>query len=80
MTRGEIAKLVGGNILAERTARGHKQAWLAAKVGIARESLSRIERGGSLPELDALLRISAALECPLFALLRGLVAEEVTSS
>lgn len=77
MNRDLLAKMVGQNIATERRARRHTQAWLAPKAQITREMLSRYENGREVAPLLTLVRISDALHCPLTALLRGLVAEEV---
>lgn len=79
MTKEKVARIVGYNIVVERTVRGHLQVWLANRLGVTRSAVSQYENGRRLPTLDVLVRIAEALGCPLVALLRGLVAEEVAA-
>lgn len=76
MTSQQIANLVGRNIATVRIEHNRSQGALAAKVGLSRESLSRIENGRQRAQLDLLVRIAEVLGCPLVALLRGLVEAE----
>jgi DNA-binding XRE family transcriptional regulator len=80
MTRNELARVVGGNIAAERISREHTQEWLANRIGCRRELLSMFENGRRLPSLDWLLRIAGVLGCPVTAFLAGVcVVEEAAA-
>lgn len=76
MTRNELAKVVGGNIAAERISRRRNQAWLADCFPVRRELVSMWEHGHRLPSLHQLLQIAEALECPVTAFLAGVVVVE----
>lgn len=54
--------MYGENIRTARRIKGLKQQELAERCGLARESLSRIERGHSKPSLDLLEKIAAELD------------------
>lgn len=76
MTREELAKVVGGNIGAERISRRRNQAWLADRLPVRRELVSMWENGHRLPSLYWLLLIADALGCPVTAFLAGVVVVE----
>ena len=60
-----IEKLIGAQIARVRKQRGMTQDRLAASVNVATETISRLERGVSMPSLIALGKISHALHSPL---------------
>jgi transcriptional regulator with XRE-family HTH domain len=53
---------LGAAVRAERRRRGLSQAALAAKVGVSREWLSRLENGASRLEADKVLRVMGVLD------------------
>jgi len=60
-----IEKLIGTQIAKIRKECGITQERLAASVNVATETISRLERGVSIPSLATMERISHALHCPL---------------
>jgi len=60
-----IEKLIGAQIARVRKERGITQERLAASVNVATETISRLERGVSMPSLITLEKISHALHSPL---------------
>lgn len=48
-----------------RVSRGLSSQQLADQIGASRKSVSRWENGSSIPRLSMLVRLSAALGCPL---------------
>jgi len=60
-----IEKTIGKQIAKIREKRGLKQANLAELVELAPETISRMERGMSIPSLKTLERIGEALRTPL---------------
>lgn len=63
--RSTIASSLGGQIRALRMAAGRSAAALSTSSGISRSMLSRIERGLASPSMEALERISMALDVPM---------------
>jgi transcriptional regulator with XRE-family HTH domain len=53
----------------EREARGWSQSQLAERSGVAKASISKIERGGMSPSAGLLVRLAAAFDLTLAALL-----------
>lgn len=53
---------IGARVLAERRARGLTLAALAARAGVTRGFLSKIERGQSQPAMGTVFRLADALE------------------
>jgi len=69
-TRGErLARKLGANIAARRKARKWSQEDLAERLGVASETISRFERGATLPSLVTLQRLGQMLRAPLTELL-----------
>ena len=60
-----IEKLIGAQIARVRKERGMTQERLAASVNVATETISRLERGVTMPSLITLGKISHALHSPL---------------
>jgi len=60
-----IEKLIGTQIAKIRKEREITQERLAASINVATETISRLERGVSIPSLATLERISHALHCPI---------------
>ncbi|MCL4667856.1 helix-turn-helix domain-containing protein [Burkholderia pseudomallei] len=66
-----IANKLGKAIARERTAREFTQEQLAEMLGVEQETISRFERGLTLPPLPRLIQLADIFEVPLEALLRG---------
>lgn len=60
---------LAGTIKAEREARGWSQADLAARSGVSKAMISKVERAEASPTAAILLRLSAAFELTLATLL-----------
>ncbi len=60
-----LKHFIAGQVRSFRKARGMRQAQLAEAIGRTAEAISNIERARSLPALDTLTAIAAALEVPL---------------
>lgn len=65
-----IAKTIGKRIGAQRRLAGLSQARLAEKVGVAPETISRIETGVLVPSLERLVSVAAELHIEPYDLLR----------
>lgn len=61
--------MLSENIKAAREAKGLSQQELAAKLNVVRQTVSKWERGLSVPDADLLINLSEALETPVSALL-----------
>lgn len=59
----QLAKSIGGAIAARRKALGMTQEKLSELIQIEQSSLSRIERGNLMPNLERLAGIAEKLEC-----------------
>ena len=62
------------NIKAIRKSRGLSQEELAVKLNVVRQTISKWEKGLSVPDSDMLLSLSEALETPVSTLLGEAVA------
>jgi transcriptional regulator with XRE-family HTH domain len=65
-----IGERIGKSIARERTARGLTQEQLAEIIGVEQETVSRFERGATLPPLMRLIQLADYFEVPLESLLR----------
>lgn len=61
--------MLSPNIKAAREAKGLSQEELAAKLNVVRQTVSKWERGLSVPDADLLIALSGATETPVSALL-----------
>lgn len=61
--------MLSENIKAARTSKGLSQEELAVKLSVVRQTVSKWERGLSVPDADLLVALSEALETPVNALL-----------
>lgn len=61
--------MLGDNIKAARESRGLSQEELAAKLNVVRQTVSKWERGLSVPDADLLIVLSEATGVPVSALL-----------
>lgn len=66
-----LALKMGRAIAVRRQQRQLTQAELAEAIGVEQETISRFERGATLPPLGRLSDIADALSCPLDELLRN---------
>lgn len=66
-----LATKMGRVIAVRRLEKKLTQAELAEKIDVEQETISRFERGASLPPLGRLADIADALSCPLEDLLRS---------
>lgn len=64
-----LAKRLGRNIATQRKSLGITQSGLAESVSLEPESISRFERGATLPSLTTLLQMSATLNTTVADLL-----------
>ena len=71
--RKGIIYMLSENIKAARKSKGLSQEELAVKLNIVRQTLSKWERGLSVPDSDMLIAISEALEIPVSALLGEII-------
>lgn len=67
----QLALQMGRAIAVRRQKRQLTQAELAEKIEVEQETISRFERGATLPPLGRLADIADALSCPLEDLLRS---------
>ena len=67
---------LGENIARLRAQRGWSQGGLAEALGVSRQSVSKWETDGSVPELDRLVQLSELFGISLDALVRGEAAPE----
>ena len=67
--------MLNENIKAVRKSKGLSQDELAIKLNVVRQTVSKWERGLSVPDSDILISISEALETPVSTLLGETVAE-----
>ncbi|WP_322014904.1 helix-turn-helix transcriptional regulator [Paraburkholderia sp. J12] len=67
----DVGLRLGKSIAKERAARGWTQEQLAELLDVEQETVSRFERGLTLPPLPRLLQLADAFGIPVDALLRG---------
>ncbi len=67
--------MLSENIKAIRKSKGLSQEELAVKLNVVRQTISKWEKGLSVPDSDMLLSLSEALETPVSTLLGETVAE-----
>lgn len=67
----KLAKTLGSAIALERQKQGITQSVLAEMIGVEQETISRFERGATIPTLSRLNDIANALSCPLDFLIRS---------
>lgn len=68
--------MLSKNIKAARQAHGMSQEELAARLNVVRQTVSKWERGLSVPDADLLISLANELEMPVSALLGGVQVEE----
>ena len=67
--------MLSENMRAIRTSKGLSQEELAVKLNVVRQTISKWEKGLSVPDSDMLISISEALETPVSTLLGETVTE-----
>jgi putative transcriptional regulator len=67
--------MLNENIKAIRKSKGLSQEELAVKLNVVRQTISKWEKGLSVPDSDMLISISEALETPVSALLEETISE-----
>ena len=72
---GRLSLMLSENIKAIRKSKGLSQQELAVKLNVVRQTISKWEQGLSVPDSDALIAISQALETPVNTLLGESVVE-----
>lgn len=75
-----LPKRLGGNIADRRKALGWTQAMLAERMGMEPESISRFERGATLPSLATLEQLAALLNTTIADLLAECPEEAYTEA
>jgi len=65
-----IAKKIGERIAQQRRLAGLSQARLAEKVGVAPETISRLETGAAVPSVESLVSVAGELQIELHDLFR----------
>jgi len=68
---GQFAKRIGKALAKQRIARNLTQEQVAAKLGVEQETISRFERGATLPPLLRLIDLAEIFDIPLDALVRA---------
>lgn len=68
--------MLNENIKTMRKAKGFSQEELAAKLNVARQTLSKWEKGLSVPDAEMLIRIASALDTSVSELLGEVCASE----
>lgn len=63
--RSDIEKQIGAKITEIRLSTGLTQSQLAEKVNVSNETISRLERGITIPSLKTLEKIARCLEVPI---------------
>ena len=67
--------MLNENIKAIRKTKGLSQEELAVKLNVVRQTISKWEKGLSVPDADMLISISQALETPVSTLLGETIVE-----
>ena len=68
--------MFGENLKAMRKAKGYTQEELAIKINVVRQTVSKWEKGLSVPDADVLSQIAEVLDTKVSVLLGGTIAEE----
>lgn len=66
----EIAQRLGRYLAEQRKASGYTQEQVAERLGVEQETISRFERGSTLPPLRRLFDLADLLEAPIESMLR----------
>ncbi|UCZ70692.1 helix-turn-helix domain-containing protein [Bacillus pumilus] len=76
----ELRNEIGRNILKSRQALKISSTELSSLSGVSQSSISKIERGTSLPNIETLIKICKALNIPLYGVLPKSLFPEVDDS
>ena len=68
--------MFGENLKAMRKAKGYTQEELAIKINVVRQTVSKGEKGLSVPDADVLSQIAEVLDTNVSVLLGGTITEE----
>lgn len=68
---GKFAQRLGKELARQRLARSLTQEQVAARLGVEQETISRFERGATLPTLLRLIDLAEIFDVPIDALLRS---------
>ena len=68
--------MFGENLKAMRKAKGYTQEELALKINVVRQTVSKWEKGLSVPDADVLSQIAEVLDTKVSVLLGGTITEE----
>ena len=68
--------MFGENLKAMRKAKGYTQEELAIKINFVRQTVSKWEKGLSVPDADVLSQIAEVLDTKVSVLLGGTITEE----
>ena len=68
--------MFGENLKAMRKAKGYTQEELAIKINVVRQTVSKWEKGLSVPDADMLSQIAEELDTKVSVLLGGTITEE----
>lgn len=68
--------MFGENLKAMRKAKGYTQEELAIKINVVRQTVSKWEKGLSVPDADVLSQIAEVLDTKVSVLLGGTITEE----
>lgn len=68
--------MFGENLKAMRKAKGYTQEELAIKINVVRQTVSKWEKGLSVPDADVLSQIAEVLDTKVSILLGGTITEE----
>lgn len=68
--------MFGENLKAMRKAKGYTQEELAIKINVIRQTVSKWEKGLSVPDADVLSQIAEVLDTKVSVLLGGTITEE----
>ena len=68
--------MFGENLKAMRKAKGYTQEELAIKINVVRQTVSKWEKGLSVPDADVLSQIAEVLDTKVSVLLGGTITDE----
>ena len=68
--------MFGENLKAMRKAKGYTQEELAIKINVVRQTVSKWEKGLSVPDADVMSQIAEVLDTKVSVLLGGTITEE----
>ena len=68
--------MFGENLKAMRKAKGYTQEELAIKINVVRQTVSKWDKGLSVPDADVLSQIAEVLDTKVSVLLGGTITEE----